>query len=160
MLGHLKDLKIRDNLTRDERIAINTLMGRTDMVFLEADKARGLCSKNTADYRAEGIAELQLTYRAITPAEFGSESADELETAVMLHVRQKFIAVLDKHGDLIDSWKGTALHWKYKYLTEAVNLHPQTRKKYRTPYALHSNKKRSRKRSSRFSVSLPSTRQI
>ena len=139
-LGHLKDLKIRDNLTRDERIAINTLLGRSDMVFLEADKARGLVLKNTADYRTEGRAELQLTYREIPPAEFNSESADELESAVMLHVRQKFIAVLNKHGDLINSWKGTALHWKYKYLTAAADLHPQTRKKYRPPYARFSPK--------------------
>jgi hypothetical protein len=83
---------------------------------------------------------LQLTYREILPAEFDSESADELESAVMLYVRQKFIAVLDKHGDLINSWKGTALHWKYKYLTAAANLHPQTRKKYRPPYARFSPK--------------------
>ena len=139
-LGNLRDMKVNDNLSRGERVAINTLMGRSDMVFLEADKARGLASKNTAEYRAEGRAELELTYDEIAPATFDCDSADELEDAVMLHVRNKFITVLKKHSGLIDSWKGTSLDWKYKYLTAAVNLHPQKKKKYKPPYARFSPK--------------------
>jgi hypothetical protein len=63
-LARLRDLKICDNLTRGERRArrraINFLLAIKRMVLLEADKAWGLTSMDTAQYRVEGRAELQL----------------------------------------------------------------------------------------------------
>ena len=139
-LNGLKGMRIRDNVPREQRLASQRLYSNKDMVFLEADKARGIASQDVETYRAEGRAELALTYSIVDPEDFDCLTIEDLEEAVIKDVRKKLTAVLKKHSSLIDSWKGTCLNWKYKYLQAAVNRHPQQRTKYRVPYARFSPK--------------------
>lgn len=48
----------QDNLTRNERLALNNLSKRTDIVIDKADKGSAVVITNTADYIARGEAHL------------------------------------------------------------------------------------------------------
>eukprot|EP01052_Picozoa_sp_SAG31_P023000 SAG31_NODE_1862_length_7044_cov_11.784017_2_plen_150_part_00 len=110
-LAAVAKIRVPDNVTLQQRKAIQTLRDNLNLIITESDKNQGLCVMSDTHYRDLGTILLSASADVVS---------DVSQPELVARVRSLLSEAIQTHATLLRSWENSPTEWKLRYIKRSL----------------------------------------